>query len=118
MVRCNQYTVAVTFISGITTSNFKSVVWSYTNSNKASGDFVSQLDQQISTANSLNNLTFYLVPSFTENVTAQFSIKIQAVVTAANGSTATNTTSFVIYPYRYTTLTGYQSSYTIDGTVG
>eukprot|EP00347_Sterkiella_histriomuscorum_P015864 403355394 len=118
MIRCREYTVSIAIVSGMTTGNVNSVVWSYTNDLKRTGDYVIRLDAIIKQANVDNALSIKLDSLFTESVTAQFSITILATVSSTNTSTATNSTKFVIYPQRYTTISNYNTSYTIDGTVG
>ena len=70
MIRCREYTVSIAIVSGMTTGNVNSVVWSYTNDLKRTGDYVTRLDAIIKQANVDNALSIKLDSLFTESVTA------------------------------------------------
>lgn len=51
---CRSYTIAINFVSGMTSGNAQTVVWSYTNDLKQTGTFVSNFDSIIQQANAAN----------------------------------------------------------------
>ncbi|CDW88877.1 zinc finger lsd1 subclass family protein [Stylonychia lemnae] len=118
MIKCRNYTVTVSLTSGLVASSLSSVQWSYTNDLKKAGDYVTQFEQYLSSATSSKSLTLTLPNTFTETVTSQFNVTISVTVTGQNGSTGTNTTKFVIFPFQLTSIVGYSTSYTIDGSIG